>query len=59
MVLALRIALNLKAMTANMHVKDFFQSRFKRQLIEKNTVEELHHQLDKRLRQARVAQRGK
>lgn len=41
MTLALKIAFNIKDMTLNQNVKDFFYSRFKKQLIEKNTVEEL------------------
>jgi len=38
MVLALKIAFNIKDMTLNQNVKDFFYSRFKKQLIERNTV---------------------
>ena len=50
----LKIGFNLKDLTLNQNVKEFFLSRFKKQLIEKNSVDSIQQELTSKIRSTRL-----
>ena len=59
MQVSLKIAGNIKDLAAQASVKDFFFSRFRRQIIKKNLIDKIHRKVDKYIDESEMLIRSK
>lgn len=59
MQVSLKIADNIKELAAQTQVKDFFFSRFRRQIIKKNLIDKIHWKVDKNIDESEMLIRSK
>lgn len=59
MQVSLKIAGNIKDLAAQTQVKDFFFTRFRRQIIKKNLIDKIHKKVDKYIDESEMLIRSK